>query len=260
MKRSMPPARNTLFATLLLLVALPTQAWGASKVQGYLLSVSLFYEKLEYEQALEQITHARRLPCTQEETAALSLYEGIILADLSRWDESANAFKRALSLNPAARLPVKVSPKVEQHLEAARQELQRAQAPAKIAAETLPPAGASLRSEQPSLTSHLQQARVLIPAVSGGVLMVAGGTSWMLSRRELSRLRNNDPDLAPQKDRQSSASRGRTYQTVGAGLLGAGLVSLGVAAGLYALGMPSGAVTLGISKDTTSAFVNVRWP
>jgi hypothetical protein len=99
--------RKALLATLLVSLSLPVHAQGASKVQSYLISVNRLYEDLEYEQALGQIARARRLPRTVEENVALALYEGIILADMSRWEESTAAFKAALSLDPAAKLPVK---------------------------------------------------------------------------------------------------------------------------------------------------------
>jgi tetratricopeptide (TPR) repeat protein len=117
-------------------------AQGASKVQSYLVSINRLYEDLEYEQALGQIARARHLPRTAAEHVALSLYEGIILAELSRWEESSAAFNAALSLNPVA------------------------------LATTATPATAQERAEASPLRSQ-----VLIPALGGGVLAVAGGTS-----------------------------------------------------------------------------------
>jgi hypothetical protein len=123
-----------------------------------------------------------------------------------------------------------------------------------LVAEAAPAAAAEV------VKPGLLRPHVLVPALSGGVLLVAGGTSWALSRRELSRLRANDPSFAIRADVRSSASRGRTFQTLGVGLLGAGLVGLGAAAGLYVLGMPPPKMSLGMSTDGTSAFVHGRWP
>jgi tetratricopeptide (TPR) repeat protein len=275
--RTLPHMRQ-LITTLLLFLSLPVHAQVDSKVLGYFVSVHRLYEALEYEQALEQITQARRLPLTVADKVDLSLYEGLILADMSRWEESAAAFKAALSLDPVAKLPVKVSPKVTQHLEAVRQQVQRGLALAKA---PLPEAERPLVEQKTLKTPHARMlpdshalpatatevlqrdplpSQVLIPTVGGGVLTVAGGTFWALSRRELSRLRNNAREIATREDVRSSASRGRTYQTVGVGLLGVGLVSLGTAAGLYALGKPPDEVALGVSTDGTSAFVYGVWP
>lgn len=254
----------------------PGQAQGTSKVQGYLFSVSGLYEDLEYEQALRQIARARRLSPTAEEALALSLYEGIILADMSRWEEAAAAFKAALLLNPLATLPVKVSPKVEQHLEVVRQQLQGARA-ARPPTEVAPRPGSqqpltealgnpALAPEAPSAgvtktaSEELLRSPVLLPALGGGGLVVAGGTFWALSRWELSRLRNNDSRLGTREEVRSIASRGRTYQTVSAGLLAAGLVGLGVAVGLHTLGSPPSEVTVGFTPSGGTAFVQGRWP
>lgn len=91
--------------------------------------------------------------------------------------------------------------------------------------------------------------------------MVLGGTSWALSRGELSKLNNNAPSLATAEDAHNAASRGRTYQTVGVGLLGAGVASLGFALGWNFFGPTSSTgPTVSVGTDGTSAFVQGRWP
>ncbi|MFP2934620.1 hypothetical protein ACLESO_57830, partial [Pyxidicoccus sp. 3LG] len=106
------------------------------------------------------------------------------------------------------------------------------------------------------------RSRAWLPATVGGVLLVGGGVSYALSRSERSKLRNGDASLATYEDAERSASRGRTLQTVGVGLVGAGVVGLGISAGMYLLGRPAepGKVGLGVSTDGTSAFVFGRWP
>ena len=273
-----PPHACQLLTTLLLCLSLPVHAQVDSKVLDYFVSVNRLYEALEYERALEQITQARRLPLTVADKVDFSLYEGLILADMNRWEESAAAFKAALSLNPAAKLPVNVSPKVTQHLEAVRQQMQQGlPLPKPLLPEaknplveqkaikdphalTLPDSHALPATAPEVLQRDPLPSQVLIPTVGGGVLTIAGGTFWVLSRRELSRLRDNSLEIATREDAQSIASRGRTYQAVGVGLLGVGLVSLGTAAGLYALGKAPDEVTLGMSTDGTSAFVHGVWP
>jgi tetratricopeptide (TPR) repeat protein len=270
-----------LFAALLL-QPLPAQAQSHPKMRGYLLSVSNLYSALEYEKALEQIARAKRFARTEEDDVVLSLYEGLILADMNRWDESTAAFKAALFVNPDAKLPVKVSPKVESRFESVRQQVRQelANAPPSVVDA---PRGEALTQDVPTRTplpshalpvaprqaqpsappmasgSRLTHPRVLIPAISGGVLMVAGGTSWVLSRRELSRLRSNDATLTTREAVHLRASRGSTYQSIGIGLLGAGVVGVGIATGLF-LTMPTDPVTLGMSTDGSSAFVVGRWP
>ncbi|WP_224248590.1 tetratricopeptide repeat protein [Hyalangium gracile] len=276
---------------LLLLLPLLVHAQEDSKLRGYLLSVNRLYAALEYEKALEQLTRAKRFAHTVEDDVTLSLYEGIILADMNRLEDSTAAFKAALFLNPEAKLPLEVSPKVAKRFESVRQEVRSeiakaqqgprpsaSQAPRKSAPP--PKAGnqqgdealsqsmrahAALPADADSTASTTNSQRsalrpqVLIPAISGGVLMLAGGTSWVLSRHERARLRGNDVTLATREDVHRSASRGRTYQAVGVGLLGAGLAGVGVAAGLF-FSMPASTVSLDVTTDGTSAFVSGRWP
>ncbi len=75
--------------------------------------------------------------------------------------------------------------------------------------------------------------------IGGGVLLVAGGPPWALSGRELSRIRRDAPSLSTQEELRRTASSRSTYQTMGGGMLGAGLVEQGVAAGRYLLEAPS---------------------
>ncbi|MDC0710381.1 hypothetical protein POL68_18030 [Stigmatella sp. ncwal1] len=269
-----------------------------SRWQNYLRSVNSLYEAFEYEQALKQLERAQRFAQTMEDDVTLSLYEGIILADMSRWEASAAAFKAALLLQIDASLPLKVSPKVEAYFEKVRKDVSRelastavkksSQPPKKapdaqklpaLSAETLMPkvessqkvssgeasvAPSSAKEVHPSLPAETagrdwRRAQVLVPAISGGVLLLAGGTSWGLSRKELSALREGDASLATRAEAHRSANRGSTYQSVGVGLLGAGLVGLGVAAGLY-LWTPEDKAKLGLFSNGRSAFVQGRWP
>ncbi|SET81071.1 hypothetical protein [Stigmatella erecta] len=271
---------------MLILVLSPWMGFAEEnpKLQSYLRSVNSLYESFEYEQALKQLERAQRFSRTMEEDVALSLYEGIILADMSRWDASAAAFRAALSLQPEASLPLKVSPKVGAYFEKVRQEVMREQAsaaskvpavPSQVSppAETkhapspevvskdvpAPPPG-DARSAAPAkpVGSRWRSAKVLAPAISGGVLVLAGGTSWMLSRKEASRLNGEGESFGSRDDVHRSASRGRTYQSVGAGLLGAGVVGLGIAAGLY-FGSSTEEMKLGVASNGSSAFVYGRW-
>jgi tetratricopeptide (TPR) repeat protein len=281
------------FLALALLWPEGVGAEGESDVRAYLLSVNRLYQDLEYERALAQLALARSLARTVEDNVTLSLYEGVILADMSRWDESAAAFKEALFLRPEVKLPVKVSPKVQQHFEAVRRRVRReldanavkrpkeAPQPAAPPVEAPPPSATTQRPERaaevprtptsapalpeaaPAVTAEAPgrglRTRLLLPAVGSGVLLIAGGTTYALSRRELSRLRSNDASLATAEDAHRSASRGRTYQSLGVGLLAAGAVGLGITTALHFMGNP-GEVALWVSTDGSSAFVQGRWP
>jgi hypothetical protein len=269
--------KSTIQGALLLVLVFPIAARAASKgdVRNVIHSVNRLFESLEYDHALHQIQLARQLVRGTGEEVTLSLYEGVILCEMSRLEEGAASFKAALLLRPDAKLPVQVAPKVAalfQTLQqrakselaalAARREAETARAPR---VEAPPRPALSLALAPPTVSSgaprrEVLRRRSLIPALAGGALAVGGGLSWTLSRGELDRLRNDDPRLATTDDVQRSMSRGRTLQTLGIGLLGAGAVGLATAAGMYMLGAPEQPLALGVSTDGTSAFVHGRWP
>lgn len=242
----------------------------------YLTSVSRLYESLEYERALDQIHLARQGPRSTEEEVTLSLYEGIILVEINQQEQGLAAFKSALLLQPGAKLPVRVSPKIEALFESVRQKVKRElaavlpkhEAEPRRADASPPPQAPPAPSpgSAPTAVSNLGRTGrdlreyALIPALAGGGLMVAGGISWALSRTELNRLRGDDPHLTTREDVQRTVSRGRNWQTVGVSLLGVGVAGLASAAVLYVVGAPSAPVALGVSTEGSSVFVHGRWP
>jgi hypothetical protein len=112
----------------LLLVAPLARAEDA-EVQSYFNAVNRLYQNLENERALETLMRAKKFSRGPDDDALISFYEGIILADLGRKDDSQAAFKTGLFLRPDARLPLKVSPKVERDFEALRAVVLRELAP-----------------------------------------------------------------------------------------------------------------------------------
>ncbi|WNG50914.1 hypothetical protein F0U60_47385 [Archangium minus] len=224
------------------------------------------YEALEYERALEKIEQAKRMVPGVEASVTLVLYEGIILAEMIRMDEANRAFRAALFLRPDAKLPVEVAPKLKKHFEFVRAEVQREMELVRDMREAKQRYEAAIAQREtkpgvppPPEKTFASRSHALLPAVAGGVLLAAGGVSYGLSRSELSKLRGDDPRLATYEDARASASRGKTLQTMGLGLAGAGVVGLGVAVGLYLLGGPSEPMALGVSTDGTSAFVHGSW-
>ncbi|OJH35503.1 hypothetical protein [Cystobacter ferrugineus] len=262
-----------------LVLILPVTARGeiSKSVRTYLLSTSRLIEDLEYERALEQINRAKKMAQGPDDDVALSLYEGIVLAELGRGkqDESNAAFKAALFLDPDATLPLLVSPKLKRRFEQVRKQVQRElteknkeESPAsKVVPSTVAPSPQSpaqpllaqpateVSSRGAGLRSH-----ALIPAIAGGALVVAGGVSWALAHGQKSKLRDPDSPFLSRADVEEVASRGRTYQTLGVGMLAVGVVGLGVATGMYLLGAPGESMSLRLGTDGTSAFVSGRWP
>lgn len=261
------------------LCLLPVGARAASQgdAQTYLLSAKRLYEGLDYEAALTQIQLARQVPRSREQELSLLLYEGILLSELNRWDEGAASFKTALELDTAARLPVQVPPKVSARFESLREKkkgelaAQVTQAPARTspaekpsppieaAQPASPPPSIVTVADSPSPEKELH-GYSLIPAIAGGSLLVAGGVSWALSRGELHRLRTASPSITSEVDVRHSVSRGRTLQTLGMGLLGAGTAGLLIAAGMYMLEEPSRPTTIGMGTTGQAVFLYGDWP
>jgi tetratricopeptide (TPR) repeat protein len=134
-------------------------AHAADDFERYVAAARRLYDNLDYERALDQIQRARRISRGVEQDVTLGLYEGIILADLGRWEEARESFLTALLLKPDASLPVSVSPKVEKEFEAqrvrARKELAQLQSPpvkpgaaASGSAKAPPPVVSTDRPEQ----------------------------------------------------------------------------------------------------------------
>lgn len=248
----------------------PADAQGArSKFDRHLTAAARLYEALEYERALTQIELARKQPHSSDQEVELSLYEGIILAESGKQESSTAAFKSALLVQPDAKLPVKVSPKVNTFFESVREKVKRelaALAPKEPPkAEPPPPQAAPVAAPSPAVATQspvLKGLRSAAPvtAIAGGTLFVAGGITYALSRSELSRLRDNDAALDSQEAVDKTVSKGRTLQTVGVGLAVAGTAGLLAAAGGFLLGSPEEPVAVGLGTDGTSAFVFGRWP
>lgn len=103
---------------------------GANEEYGrFLTAASRLFENLEYERALEQLGNAKKLAKTADEQTEVALYEGIVLLELGRSDEAKAALQTALFLSPDAKLPVRVSPKVNAQIEAIRTQVKKELAP-----------------------------------------------------------------------------------------------------------------------------------
>ncbi|NOK05897.1 hypothetical protein HNV27_30745 [Myxococcus xanthus] len=266
---------------------LPLSARGdvSPDVHRCAVSIHRLIGDLEYERALEQVVHGKAMSKRPEDQVVMSLYEGVIMVELSgRLSDSEATFKAALFLNPAAKLPLLVSPKLKRHFESVRQdvlselaargverdpltmeaptEAQRVQAPREplpAVASGLPePSSSPVAGVSGSHSSLRDQA--LIPAVAGGALVVTAGVFWGLAEGKKSKLAHKAQHIGSQAEARSVASSARGLQTVSVGLLVGGMVGLGAATGMYLLGSPEKPGPLQFGLDGTSAFVSGRWP
>ncbi|MBZ4401961.1 hypothetical protein K8625_40275 [Myxococcus sp. AS-1-15] len=281
-------SRACVWGLLLGLCILPGGARGAVSpdMRRYLVSIHQLIEDLAYERALEQVARGKKVSKGPEDDVAISLYEGILVAELSagRLDESNAAFKAALFLAPDAQLPLSVSPKLKRRFEAVREEvlgelalrgedrgplktdaptrLQRQPAPRgplPEAASRLSESSSSPVSEVPPSSPTLRE-RAIIPAVAGGALVVTAGVFWKLAEGKKSKLVHKPPELRTEADARNLAQSARGMQTVSVGLLVGGLVGLGAAMGMYLQGAPDAQVPVQVGLDGTSVSISGKLP
>lgn len=98
------------------------------------------YENFDYEHALEGFNKAKALAMGTEQEVPVSLYLGIVQAELGNREQCLAAFRTALYLQPDATLPVKVSPRVQGDFEDVRKAVMHdlGITPAPVAATTPP--------------------------------------------------------------------------------------------------------------------------
>lgn len=269
----------------LLLSSIPLHgARAGSGFETQLSTVIRLYEGLEYEQALAHLERTWSFSRGSADAARLFLYKGILNAELGRWRQARTAFATAIKHQPDVRLPLAVSPKLVSEFEAQRLHWKATSAPTPsankldnatvISQDTAEPPADSSGSQDgillplPTADTRKEAAspvrwadsRILVPAVTGSVLLVAGGISWGMARVEYSRLERRDPRLDSREQLERSASRGRTLQTVGFCLGGAGLLGLGIAVGLHQQRSSVTALSVGVGSTGVSASLSGRWP
>ncbi len=118
----------------------------------YIVAAVRLFESLEYERALEVLAKARPLSRGIQDDVTITLYEGIILAELGRTEQAVAAFREGLLLMPEVRLPVRVSPKLDQQFEQVRSEVKKelAKAVTQAPPPKLPPKDLTVKKLEPS--------------------------------------------------------------------------------------------------------------
>ncbi|WP_434381033.1 hypothetical protein [Melittangium boletus] len=233
-------------ALCMCLVSPPSRA--ADDFDGCLAQAVRLYESLEYEHALAQLEQCRSLARQSGEQVRVSLHEGIVLANLGRWERARNAFRDGLLKDPEATLPLMVSPKVKREVEAVRARVRRelgsarsreprAEAPPDVApagdrpeqavAPSLTPA---LEPPPPSLTPQVEarvSRRPVLPWVLLGTGVVAGGVGGYfggMSRSQVAAARgaSQQSEAAQRLDEARGSARVANVLWVGAGVAAVG--------------------------------------
>ncbi|QRK14244.1 hypothetical protein JQX13_49525 [Archangium violaceum] len=141
----MPATFHTRVVPIVVLLSLSAYAAGESAgavdFKNTISMLSRLFRQGEYEQAVDVIELVRQRPLGTSELVTLSLYEGIILFELGKHEESGDAFQMALMLRLDAKLPEPVSPKIESLFEASLRKVQQELSPPAPAPST--PGGSS---------------------------------------------------------------------------------------------------------------------
>jgi hypothetical protein len=271
------------------------QADDSEELRRYVRSAVQLFQTLDYERALQQLRHARPLVRTSDEDVVVTLLEGVIYAHLGKRAQSDAAFRAALTLDSKAKLPVEVSPTLNEHFEALRAVIRKQQpgdilppqpaaAPAATApqptakpAPDVPAAAAPAPSvvavappnlpvvdnapANPEVTAESGSLRsgAWIPALAGLVVAAAGGACVAQSYNVYGQLtgpRSAGP--IDQATASSLASEGKTYQGVGFAAITVGAAALVGAGVMFVAGGGSGPhVTAGVAPSGGS--VAVSW-
>jgi tetratricopeptide (TPR) repeat protein len=258
--------------TLLLLVVLvPFLATAQSKnVKKYMNAAITMYENLEYEKALKQLKKAREKANGPDDEGVISLLEGAVLADMGKEEKATDAFKAGFSIDPEAKLPVDVSPKVSHLAEKVRAQVKKLLAPQieqekaleeKRLAEEKRAADEREKARLDEEARLAEQRRaeaeknkpppaVVKPVETGGSvrkfswipgavgLAAAGvGTYFLVSASGKYTALNSG--TAPSADAAAMRDSGKTDQTVGMALVGVGAAGVAAAIVMFAVGGPS---------------------
>jgi hypothetical protein len=187
-----------------------------SEFERYLFAATELFEKLEFERAYEQLQKAKAKSRGVKDDVVVSVYEGVLKAELTGFADAEAAFRTALLLDPDAALPVKVSPSVRELFERVKADARLAHAkhgpppPAEVEVEPPPPAPPSGGRRAWPLVTGLVGA-----AVIGGT----GGALWGLAFRNAGRLAGEGPMLAG-ADAEALAAQGRLFEASGLALFG----------------------------------------
>lgn len=208
------------------------------------------YDELEYEQALLSLDQARQSPSnTLQEQVSIELLDGILAFELHQPERGKGAFRRAVSLDPNARMSLRVSPKVVNALEEARAEQQRVLAEKPL----VQPVPAAAPLAPPRRGSQLR----LPVAIGGGVVAAGGLLAWTRARSLTNQVRSADRSITTRAHLEDRLSQGRTFQTVGWALMGLGAAT--TAGSLLFLEAPSAGTGAAVTPTSGGAHLSLTW-
>lgn len=217
----------------------PTAKAAAGQAGKYLEAAIRMYRAFEFERALQQLERARNSPSEGLETdVAIGLYEGIIQLELGREDQATAAFKTALTLDPAAKLPISVSPKVQTIFDKGKASIAAEATPIATTTPTTTPAEPPVVVRKPSPPPSKPFPVVpLLPAVAGVALGIGGAVLFLQAQDRAAAL-NGRFGTPSGSIAIKLRDEGKLFQTLG--IVGFVLAGVGVAATVVLFAMPSG--------------------
>jgi hypothetical protein len=236
--------------TLMVLVPLAMAAAGpvGAGLENHVNRARELYQGMHFDGALAELSKAKRLVKTPTEQVEVSLYEGVVLANLLRVEESYAAFKTALLLDPSAQLPLEVAPKLSQQFEEIRRQVSSTRAPEMAGQNVVglqhedapaPPHENVVVRPSPVKGPTLRD-RAWIPAAAAGALAIASGVTLGMAWGIQKDLLAGCPACSSQQDFASRVSSERTLNTLTAAFGSGAALAAGAAIAMYAFGARSG--------------------
>jgi tetratricopeptide (TPR) repeat protein len=220
---------------LLIWACQPARASETSKNSYYQKALQL-YGSFEYETALLMLEKAARWSSDDRaDQIAIALLEGILAFEVQQPERGRDAFRRALTLDPSAKLTFSVSPKITAILGEVSAEIHASLAtaqPQESREQEQPPAQAHARQEpanhplQIAAVELSGPSRLKLPlAIGGGAITIGGLIAWGKARSFETRIRSADPSIMTPQRLGDTVHQGRTFERVGWLLMGLGVAT-----------------------------------
>ncbi|MBX7098915.1 MAG: hypothetical protein K1X89_14495 [Myxococcaceae bacterium] len=166
------------------------------------------YESLEFERANVALSGGLAQKPEASVELRLRLYRGVVLAQLGRDADADADFSRALTLDPLARLPVAVAPKLAAHFETLRRALPRPQV-------TPPPAPEVVEVPVPEAPARVHSPLFWASTAGAAAAAGTGAVLLVLSNQRAAALRAPSAASLSYADATSLRRSGETLGTWG---------------------------------------------
>lgn len=252
---------------LLILLCQPALASESPTNLYYQKALSL-YASLEYEAALNMLENAARWSSSDRaEQVSIVLLEGVLAFEMQKADRGRSAFRKALVIDPTAKLAFSVSPKIIAMLEEVRAEVLASVVPAA-------PQKSKLRDRQLTQAHPRQEvadkpiqvtsarisgpSRLKLPvAIGGGVIAIGGVIAWGKANAIERRIRNADSSIMTHQRLEDTVHQGKAFERVGWWLMGLGVAT--TASSLLMLDKIAPSSKVSLTPEPGGASLSASW-